>query len=53
MAQKGGAKEQLLKQFVTDFAIAIGFQADGEKYKKAWKRLWRDINKIKLFKEKT
>ena len=49
MAKQGGAKEKLLRQFITDFAITIGIKANKEDYNKAWDTLWRRIGRIILF----
>lgn len=51
MAKKGGAKDKLLRQFITEFAIEIDYKADKDKYNKAWHKLWCRIARIELFKK--
>ena len=51
MAKKGGAKEQLLREFITAFAITVGIKADKKAYNEAWRTLWQRINRIELFKK--
>jgi len=49
--KKHAAKYQCLRQAVTDFAIEIGYEADKEKYNKAWKRFWRTVDKLEIFRK--
>lgn len=51
MAKRGGAKEQLLREFVTAFAITIGIKVDKKAYNNAWRTLWQRIARIELFKK--
>lgn len=46
---KGGDKEMYLRQFITDFAIEIGMEANNGEYNKAWLKLWRRIGKLRIF----
>lgn len=45
-------KEKKLKCYITDFAIEIGSMAEVENYNKAWEKLLKRIDKLKLFDKK-
>jgi len=42
-------KEKSLNYYITDFSVEINYQADKERYNKAWHKLWCRIHKLGLF----
>lgn len=42
-------KEEKLKCYITDFAIEVGVMANVPDYNKAWERLLKRIDNLKLF----